>query len=341
MASYKVQGPLADETLLTTVLGSDAYQLANLLDPEGWPQADLTLITAEAQARLDYYLAAHGLDLSTEFAQLLPDNQILAGRTFSADVWTPRWRNIWRAAAEEIMLHRTSRSPETLTTWLNNIWSRADSRLRAQAARRVCPSGLDRDDLTVQHKSYGYYQYFTVVDYIYDHAHFDGTRSEALTRGVFMASDAVTVLPYDPVRDRVLVIEQLRAAPLARGDRGLWLMEPVAGRIEPADDPEDTAIREAWEEAHVQVTGLHKIGEYYPSTGAFSEYLYSFIGLADLPDDAGKLAGLDIEGEDIRGHVMSRTGLMAAITRGDIPVGPLMISAYWLDANHHRLGAGG
>ncbi|MEV8466665.1 NUDIX domain-containing protein [Fluviibacterium sp. DFM31] len=341
MASYKVRGPLADEVLLTTVLGEGAYHLANLRDPEGWPQADLTVTTAEAQARLGYYMAAHGLDLPPEFSQVFNDYQTLAGRTFSSEVWTARWRDIWRAAAEEIMLHRTSRPPETLTPWLNNIWSRADSRLRAQAAQRVCPSGLDRDDLTVQHKSYGYFQYFAVADYVYDHAHFDGSRSEALLRGVFLASDAVTVLPYDPVRDRVLVIEQLRAAPLARGDRGLWLMEPVAGRIEPADNPEDTAIREAWEEAHVRVTGLHKIGEYYPTTGAFSEYIYAFVGLADLPDDAGKLAGLDIEGEDIRGHVMSRAELMAAVTRGDIPVGPLVISAYWLDANHHRLGAGG
>ena len=30
--------------------------------------------------------------------------------------------------------------------------------------------------------------------------------------------DAVTVLPYDPVRDRVLLVEQFRAGPYGRGD---------------------------------------------------------------------------------------------------------------------------
>jgi hypothetical protein len=86
---------------------------------------------------------------------------------------------------------------------------------------------------------------------------------------------------------------------------------------------------------------VHKIAEYYPSTGAFSEYIYAYVGIADLPDDAARLGGLDVEGEDIRGHVMSRDALRDRIAAGEVPVGPLILSAWWLDANADRLRGSG
>ena len=54
--------------------------------------------------------------------------------------------------------------------------------------------------------------------------------SDEVNRAVFISGDAVTVLPYDPRRDRVLLIEQFRAGPFARGDDQPWLLEAIAGR---------------------------------------------------------------------------------------------------------------
>ena len=59
-----------------------------------------------------------------------------------------------------------------------------------------------------------------------------------VTRAAFVSGDAVTVLPYDPLRDRVLVVEQFRAGPQARGDAQAWQMEAIAGRIDPGETPE-------------------------------------------------------------------------------------------------------
>jgi nudix-type nucleoside diphosphatase (YffH/AdpP family) len=116
---------------------------------------------------------------------------------------------------------------------------------------------------------------------------FDGDAQRDVRRAVFRVTDAATVLPYDPVRDRILLLEQLRFGPLAQGDPAPWLLEPVAGLIDAGETPEETARREAAEEAGLVIGDLHFVARYYPSPGGVSQVLYSYIGLADLPDEAG------------------------------------------------------
>ena len=48
----------------------------------------------------------------------------------------------------------------------------------------------------------------------------------------------ITVLPYDPARDRVMVVEQFRMVLIARGSKPLTL-EPIAGRQRRGETPED------------------------------------------------------------------------------------------------------
>ncbi|WP_161555957.1 NUDIX domain-containing protein [Mangrovicoccus ximenensis] len=222
------------------------------------------------------------------------------------------------------------------------ILFRAASRAAAAAApAKPLASGLGLKDVTLHERRRPYSNYFTVEELVYSHARFGGGTSEPVLRAVFMASDAVTVLPYDPVRDRVLVVEQVRAAPIARGDATAWILEPVAGRIEPGDSPETTARKEAREEAGLELGALHHVGDYYPSAGCFSEYIHSYIGIADLPDGAAGLGGLEEEGEDIRGHVMPREELVRRLRANEIPHAPLMVSAYWLELNLARLRSSG
>ncbi len=161
--------------------------------------------------------------------------------------------------------------------------------------------------------------------------------SEVVTRAGFVGGDAVTVLPYDPVRDRVLVIEQFRFGPYLRGDPRPWVLEPIAGRIDAGESPGDCAHREAWEEAGVVLHALEDIAAYYPSPGAYTEFLYSFIGLADLPDEAAGTGGVDYENEDIRAHVLSFDRLMELVSTGEAGCGPLVLSALWLQQNRARL----
>lgn len=248
-----------------------------------------------------------------------------------------RWAAIWDRALEEVAGYHGIRPADWVRDRLNVILFRAQSAVDARVSARPAASGLDEGDVTVFDRSRAYSDYFAVDEYEMTHRRFDGKTNGRLKRAVFVAADAVTVLPYDPVRDRVLVVEQFRAGPMGRGDPRPWILEPVAGRIEPGDSPEETARKECREEANLDLGTLHKVAEYYPSTGCFTEYIYSYVGIADLPDGVAGLHGAVGEGEDIRGHLLDREEFMDRVHRGEMPDAPLLLTAYWLEANFGRL----
>lgn len=211
---------------------------------------------------------------------------------------------------------------------------------RAASAVRAGKGG-DQDlmqvrDLTVSHAHRGFFG-VEVMDY--RQARFDGGLSPLMRREVFVAVDAVTVLPYDPISDRVLLVEQLRAAPLARGDYDIAQIEGIAGRIDAGETPEAAARREAAEEAGLELSDLELIAQYYPSPGALSEYLYSWLAICDLAQVESGLFGLAEEGEDIRTLILSFDEAMADLARGRFRNGPLMLMLLWLSKERERLRA--
>jgi len=165
--------------------------------------------------------------------------------------------------------------------------------------------------------------------------------SDEINRAVFLTGDAVVVLPYDPVRDRVLLIEQFRMGPHGRGDPQPWMLEAPAGRVDGDETPEAAGRREAVEETGIALGALLPAVHHYPSPGAAAEYLYTYVGIADLPDGAaGGAGGLASEAEDIRGHLVPFARLMEMVDSGEANAGPLVILAYWLARNRDRLRAG-
>ena len=169
------------------------------------------------------------------------------------------------------------------------------------------------------------------------HRRFDGAMSPPLVRELFVAGDAVTVLPYDPVRDRVLLVEQVRMGPLGRGDPLPWQLEAIAGRIDPGETPEEAARREAVEEAGLVLGALEKVAEYYPTPGAVTEYLYSYVALCDLPDGVAGVFGAAEEAEDIKGHLLSFDRLVEVMAAGEIGNAPLLLTVLWLQRERTRL----
>lgn len=209
------------------------------------------------------------------------------------------------------------------------VW--IDTRLRASHERspKTGPNGAPQWELLERDEPYA--RFFSVEDLRLRHRLNAGGWSDELMRTVFVSGDAVVALPWDPVRDRVLLIDQFRPAPAARGDAQPWLYETIAGRIDPGETPEETARREAEEEAGITFSRLFEAPANYPSPGALAELLYLFIAIADLPDDSAGLGGAAHEGEDIRSHLVPRARLMEMVDAGEIRNGPLLTLALWLD----------
>ncbi|NNK79751.1 MAG: NUDIX domain-containing protein, partial [Litoreibacter sp.] len=222
------------------------------------------------------------------------------------------------------------------------IETRAQARLNARAYRPPVElrRGFSRGDVTQHARRRKYSKFFVLDEVDLSYRQFSGSTGPTVERAVFISADAVTVLPYDPVRDTVLLIEQFRAAPYMRGDPVPWSLEAIAGRIDAGESPEAATRREAQEEAGLTLGELHHISNYYPSPGAKTEYLFSYLGIADLPPDLAGIGGLDTEAEDIRSMVIPFDDLMAAVRSGEVENAPLLLSALWLERERERLRDG-
>ncbi len=226
----------------------------------------------------------------------------------------------------------------------HGLWKWVESRALARLAgrrnaapatfrRRPVPGDVER--IAVERPWSGI---FAVEEHVLRHRRFDGGMTPPLRRAVFVSGDAVTVLPWDPRHDTVLVVEQFRAGPLAREDANPWLLEPIAGRREENEPWEAVARREAQEEAGIALGRLVRVAGYYPTPGAMAEYVVSFVAEADLgPGGDGGVHGLAAEHEDIRAHILPLSALEAMVGSGEAMDAPLILSALWLAAHRERL----
>lgn len=300
-------------------------------------------LTEDARARLDFYEGGHGygvraVSVETEdgarraMVYWPPEGGPEAAEPWDLAAWVRARGDLQCLAAGYAMEMFGRQSAEKVAKRFPSLLARAQAQLNAQAGQ--VPTTLRRaaqpGDLDIASRETVYADFFAVEEMRLRHRSFGGAMTEEMHRAVFISADAATVLPYDPERDRVLLIEQLRMGPILRGDPQPWSLEAIAGRIDPGETPEETALREAREEAGLSLQRLIPIGGYYPSPGAKSEFLHSFIGLADLPDTAAGLGGLLEEGEDIRAHVISFDALMALVESGEAGNGPLILSALHL-----------
>lgn len=303
-------------------------------------------LSAAEVARLDYYAGG--------FACLTRDLAVTAGgvagtaRVYFAESgrWTPgqAWLLAdWQArhgaevvaTARDVMALCGVKPAQAVLARYGMMLVRGAARVRAALAAPM--SRRFAGDVQTAALREPYAQFFAVEEHDLRFRRFDGTLSPQVTRAVFISGDAVTVLPYDPVRDRVLVVEQFRTGPFVRGDAQPWQLEAIAGRIDPGETPEDAARREAVEEAGLVLDALLPVAQYYPSPGICAEFLYSYVAVTDLPDGAAGVFGVEGEAEDIRGHLISFDALMALVASGEAGNAPLILTAYWLAQNRDRL----
>lgn len=177
--------------------------------------------------------------------------------------------------------------------------------------------------------------FFQLKKYQLRHRLFAGGWSEEMTRELFERGHAVVLLPYDPKLDQVIMIEQFRLGALETSNHP-WLLELVAGMIEPGETDKDVARREAVEEAGLQVEQMEFICSYLPSAGGCSERISLYIGAVDS-SNAGGIHGLDSEHEDIRVHVYSREQALKLLEDGKIDNAASIIGLQWLAMNHQRI----
>ncbi len=197
------------------------------------------------------------------------------------------------------------------------------------------PFQFKASDVDVRKRETVFQGFFRMDKIWLTHPRFDGTTMPEFTRELFVRGDATCVLPYDPDRDEVVLLEQFRMGAIGR-DQSPWLLELVAGMNEDGESPEEVAHREAEEEAGLSFTRLERICDYLVSPGGTTEMVHLYAGQVST-ENAGGLYGLDHEHEDIRAHVFSSDEVFAMIRDGRINNAAALIAIQWLQLNRDRL----
>ncbi|HEK0688790.1 TPA: ADP-ribose diphosphatase [Proteus mirabilis] len=192
-----------------------------------------------------------------------------------------------------------------------------------------------RNDVELISKKTLYKGFFRMNEYRFKHRLFKGGWSAEVKREVFERGHAGVLLAYDPKRDEVVLIEQIRI-PAYETSQTPWLLEVVAGMVEEGESPEEVVRREATEEAGITIGRCKPIVSYLSSPGGTSERMYVYVGEVDATTATG-IHGLACENEDIRVHVVSREQAYQWVEEGIIDNAASVIALQWLQLHHVTL----
>lgn len=259
------------------------------------------------------------------------------GAPWSLDDWAAQWAEVTLRAAQEVMEHFGHLSEAEIAQRYPWILRRAASWV-AMRQRPADPDWNVQRDVRIESREQVYSGFHATEEMVLRHRLFDGGLGDPIRRVAQMVGNAAVVLPYDPVQDAVLLVQQFRAPVFAAGDPMPWVWEPVAGLVDPGETPAQTGCREAVEEAGLTLTRLESAGEAYSSTGSSSEFVSLFIGVADFSQREGG-GGVEDEGEDIRPAVIPYAAFIADVDGGRYKDMPLLVTAHWLARNRARLRA--
>ncbi len=178
---------------------------------------------------------------------------------------------------------------------------------------------------------------FTKVDRFHlRHRLHTGGWSEPISREVQMRDAVAAVIPYDPVRDTVILIEQFRGGLFAADDPYPWSTEIVAGIVEPGETPDDMARRETLEESGCEIGRLEQVMEFYSSPGGSTQRVVMFCGEVSS-DGVDGVFGLASEGEDIRAFACPAGEVLDLVRDGIIDNAVGIVGLQWLAMNRAAL----
>lgn len=192
-------------------------------------------------------------------------------------------------------------------------------------------------DLEIQQQDLVYDGFFKLYRIQFRHKLFAGGYSGTVTRELLYKGAASAVIAYDPQRDQVVLVEQVRiGAYVADSGKSPWLLELIAGMVEENEQPLEVAQREAQEEAGVEIQQILPALSVWDSPGGVFERIHLFAGKVDTAQ-AGGLHGLAEEHEDIKVHVVSREQAYQWVENGQIDNSIAVIGLQWLQLNYRRL----
>lgn len=189
-------------------------------------------------------------------------------------------------------------------------------------------------DWKIHQKQLAYDGHFKVTKFDLSHEKYNGETTPVLHRELVERNDAVAMVAYDPVTDEIVLVEQFRVGAIS--EEQPWLIEIVAGLIEPNESPEQVTIRESQEEIGCSPSELIKISNFYTSPGGITEWVHLYIGKISV-QEIGQTGGLEEEGEDINVTVVPASDVPYMLSTGEVRSAIAIVGLQWFVMNRENI----
>ena len=180
-----------------------------------------------------------------------------------------------------------------------------------------------------------YNGFFKLHEIIVEHKKHDGSWSVPIKRELFSGAHVATILPYDPLAKKIILLDQFRPGILKKNHNPI-IKEIVAGIIDKGESPEEAAKRECKEEIDCDIHQLSKICSYYPSPGSSESYYHLFLGEVSSFEGT-RIKGQKNENEDILSRCYSVEEVKKLLMNHKIINGLTLIALQWFFLNYNSI----
>ena len=169
--------------------------------------------------------------------------------------------------------------------------------------------------------------FFKIDEAELSYQRFDGKMSPPVKRLCFERGGSVAAILFEVERRKLLLVRQFRY-PTYEKDSG-WIVETVAGILEPGETPEAALRRETLEETGYEIALLEPIASFYVSPGGSSERILLYYAEVLKTGKVGIGSGVTGENEDIKTVEYSPEELDYALASGEIQDAKTIIAIQW------------
>ena len=184
--------------------------------------------------------------------------------------------------------------------------------------------------VSIEQKKYIFEDIFKVEEAHLRFEKFNGEMTDPVRRISLERGDSVAVVILNLTTNKIILVNQFRYPSYNNGQG--WLIETIAGMVDPGESPEETARREVEEEIGLNISTLEFISTFYPSPGGSSERIHLFY--SEVSGENAKYkgtGGLISEGEDIKAEEFSLEEALSKVKSGEIMDAKTIIGIYWLE----------